>query len=371
MEVNEMKKANEKQINKGEIIVALSTEVDQNRNSINDCANEQNTGIALNRTKLTDITLGYNMSDKQVLFSDITKAFLLQKQYQIKESTYAHYVWLIESHIMNYFGNIPISSIDSSMIEEYISLKINHGKINSDAGLSPKTVKDIISLLKSIIRYGIERGKVENRDLLDVKLPKNVKRNIALFTKSEREIIEKNTICASDLYFGIYLSLYTGMRLGELCALKWSDIDLENEYISINKTITRIKNTQSSASKTKILIDAPKSESSIRLIPLSKKITLQLKEREPLNKEFYVLSGTERYIEPRNYYEKYNEFLKKHGIAKHPFHALRHSFATNCIEKGFDPKVLSEILGHADVKITLDRYVHPSWERKKSCMQML
>lgn len=289
---------------------------------------------------------------------------MLQKKYQIKESTYAHYIWLINAHIKEYWGNIDVNCIDSMMLENFISNKIDSGKINGHGGLSSKSVKDILSLVKSIIRYGAEKGLINNRALLDVKSPKIPKKSIDVFTQTEREIIESNAISASDMYFGIYLCLYTGLRIGEIYALKWSDIDLENEYISITKTLSRINNTQTSLPKTKIIMDLPKSETSVRLIPLTPKLSTFLKERRPHTNDLFVLTRTEQYIEPHNYYEKYKTFLSNCGIKKHTFHALRHSFATNCIEKGFDPKTLSELLGHSNVKITLERYVHPSWDRK-------
>lgn len=312
-----------------------------------------------------------NQESIPIKFNQVVDAFLLQKKYQIKESTYAHYLWLINAHIKEYWGNIDVNCIDSTMLENFISNKIDSGKINGHGGLSSKSVKDILSLVKSIIRYGAEKGLINNRALLDVKSPKIPKKSIDVFTQTEREIIESNTISASDMYFGIYLCLYTGLRIGEICALKWSDIDLENEYISITKTISRINNTQTSLPKTKIIIDLPKSETSVRLIPLTPKLSMFLKERRPYTNDLFVLTRTEQYIEPRNYYEKYKTFLSNCGIKKHTFHALRHSFATNCIEKGFDPKTLSELLGHSNVKITLERYVHPSWDRKIQCMRML
>lgn len=304
-------------------------------------------------------------------FNCIINAFLLQKKYQIKESTYAHYVWLTDTYIRDYFGNTDACHITGIMIENYISMVLKEGRKNSNGGLSPKSVKDILSLLKSIIRYGIEKGSICDRSLLDVKSPKNPKKSIDVFSYAERLLIEENSLTSSDLYFGIYLCLYTGLRIGEICALKWSDIDLENEYISVNKTITRIKNTHTSDTKTKVIIDLPKSDTSVRLIPLTAKIVSCLKERCPSDTDVFLLTRTTRFIEPRNYYEKYKRFLSDCGMKNHTFHTLRHSFATNCIEKGFDAKILSEILGHSDVKITLDRYVHPSWERKKQCMQLL
>lgn len=304
-------------------------------------------------------------------FDFVIDSFLKQKKYQVKESTYSHYVWLIDTHIRRTFGNIRLDEIDSLLIEKFISDELNCGRIDRSGGMSPKSVKDMLTLLKSIIRYGIEKELITDKKLSTIKSPKVVRRQIDVFSQKEYEIIEANAVSSSELYFGIYFCLYTGLRLGELCALKWSDIDVMNGYVRISKTITRIKNTDNAGNKTKIIISPPKSEASVRVIPLPTKIVSHLVQRYPENNEMYFLTGSLRFIEPRSYYEKYKKFLKVCGIKKHTFHALRHSFATRCIEKGFDAKILSEILGHSDVKITLDRYVHPSFERKRQCMQLL
>ena len=170
------------------------------------------------------------------------------------------------------------------------------------------------------------------------------------------------------------MCLYTGMRIGEVCALQWRDIDLINYTINISKTIQRVSNHETShSSKTKIVIDTPKSVASKRAIPIPALLCEQLAQRKQADssESYFFLTGSERYIEPRNYYARYQDILIDCGISQYTFHALRHTFATRCIEIGFDPKVLSEILGHTDVKITLDRYVHPSIDRKRACMELL
>lgn len=310
-------------------------------------------------------------SNESITFNHIVDSFLSQKKYQVKESTYSHYVWLINSHIRKQFSSISVDEIDSLLIEKFISAELNSGRINKEGGMSPKSVKDTLCLLKSIIKYGVEKGLIADGTLPAVRSPKVSRGQIDIFSTEECEKIESKAIVSSEMYYGIYFCLYTGLRIGELCALRWSDIDVLNECIYINRTISRINNTNESGSKTKIIIDSPKSESSIRVIPLPAKIVSHLSQRYPENNETYFLTRTNRYIEPRNYYEKYKKFLLSCGIEKHTFHALRHSFAIHCIEKGFDAKVLSEILGHSDVKITLDRYVHPSLDRKRQCMQLL
>ncbi len=162
-----------------------------------------------------------------------------------------------------------------------------------------------------------------------------------------------------------------GIRLGEICALKWEDINFQTQTLKINKTIQRIKNLDENAvTKTKIIIDAPKSQKSIRDIPIPS-FMLDLLEKNKADKNSYLLTGTPKYIEPRVYQDMFKKYLKESGINDIKFHALRHTFATRAIEKDFDIKSLSEILGHSSVKFTLERYVHPSDEYKRQNMEKL
>lgn len=310
---------------------------------------------------------------KKCTFSDLTDSYLKQKKYQVKESTFAHYCYIINKHILPFFHNYSVAEITPLLIEDYVSEKLSNGKIATNAGLSPKSVKDILSVLKSIIKYGEAKGIASEINIMSVKSPKVNKKSIEVLSEDEQKTLEKYTLAADNMNFGVYLCLYTGLRIGEICALTWNDINENTSCISVNKTLLRIQNTEANHGKTKIIIDTPKTESSIRLIPLSSKLAQMIHDRKPQNMsdDCFFLTGTDRYIEPRNYYEKYKSILIKCGIEHHTFHALRHSFATRCIEKGFDAKVLSEILGHSTVKITLDRYVHPSLERKRQCMELL
>ncbi len=306
-----------------------------------------------------------------IFFKDLVNLYIVQKKHQVKETTYSHYNCIIRSHILPDLGNICIEDINSFLIEEYVLRKIECGNLLTGEGLSTKSVRDIMTLLKSIIRYGCEKGINMDETIFSIKAPRVVNKEIEILSESERIMLEKCAFQANDMTFGIYLALYTGLRIGELCALKWSDIDTDDDCIYIDNTITRISNFSDNKSKTQIVISSPKTQASKRIIPLPSKLKKSLLQRKPLYNDVFFLTGTDKYIEPRNYYKKYQTFLAECGICPHTFHALRHTFATRCIELGFDAKVLSEILGHANVKITLDRYVHPSMDRKRKCMQLL
>lgn len=193
-----------------------------------------------------------------------------------------------------------------------------------------------------------------------------------VLTPSERESLIGILMEDMDSFkFGVFLVLYTGIRIGELCALQWKDIDFARATLKVRKTIQRIQNTDSHAtSKTKIVISEPKSKSSIREIPLTSSI-MEIAWKFVSFPDSYILTGTGRYIEPRTMQNHFKLYVKQSGISDANFHALRHTFATRCVEVGFEIKSLSEILGHASVNITLNRYVHSSFELKRSNMSKL
>jgi integrase len=171
---------------------------------------------------------------------------------------------------------------------------------------------------------------------------------------------------------GIYMCLSTGMRIGEICALKWDDIDLESCVISVNKTIQRIYIMDEPERHTEIIIDTPKTKNSIREIPMSKNLLRFIKPiKKLLNGEYYVLSNTENPIEPRTYRNHYKILMKELGMPALRFHGLRHSFATRCIESKCDYKTVSVLLGHSNISTTLNLYVHPNFEQKKKCIDQM
>ena len=188
-----------------------------------------------------------------------------------------------------------------------------------------------------------------------------------------KEKLETYLIChtESPVCIGILLSLYTGLRIGEVCALRWEDINFDTQTLNVNKTLMRIQDLSPQAkSRTKIIVGTPKTGNSIRKIPLPEGICpfLWQLRRSP---SCYLLTGTTDYMEPRSYYNRYKKILCSLELNQYNYHALRHTFATRCVEHGFDVKSLSEILGHADVSTTMRRYVHPSMKTKREQMQLL
>lgn len=294
--------------------------------------------------------------------SELIKIWMSDLKNRVKESTYSNYMMKLKKHILPYFSGIKYDKLSANNINHFISQKLN-------SGLSEKYVSDIVILLKSMAKFAYKRYGYTNKiDCVTLPKPqKNTKKKLLSNTEQLRlkdELIKNSNF--SNI--GILLSYSTGIRIGELCALRWSDIDFEKSTITVRNTVQRISNTESNG--TKLIISSPKSTSSIREIPLPD-FMIQLLQNNKTADEDFILSGSKKIIEPRTMQYRFKNILKKACLPNINFHSLRHMFATNCIIFGFDIKTLSEILGHSSVEITLNQYVHSSLERKKSCMKLL
>jgi len=330
------------------------------------------------KAKKTEYLSVFNFSElknnENTFFDTVLSQFLQYKKYQVKESTYACYSNIIEKHIRPSIGMLKIKKIDSVVIEQLIDEKLNYGRIDRRGGLSRKTVKDMLTVLSLVLKYANKTGLM-NVGQIHYSLPKIEKEEIEIFTAEEELTLTNFALSSNDFQkFGVCLALYTGLRIGELCALQWGSIDLEKSLIFVKNTLMRITDTdKKSIRKTKIIIDSPKTVAGRRAIPIPSFLLPKLYDLygDYKNKQDYFLTGTAKYIEPSNYYVKYQKWLRDIRLSEHSFHALRHTFATRCVESGFDVKTLSEVLGHADVNITLNRYVHSSIELKRLNMEKL
>lgn len=298
---------------------------------------------------------------KRICFEDMANSWLIYKKLTVKTSTYYNYKYLVNTYLSERF--------EKYTIEEFIGFNVNQMILELSEKLAPKTVKGIISVFISILNYAEEKYKV--RFLLEpIAMPKPQICDLQVLSLREQIKLEKCCLKHNDnRYTGVVLDLYTGLRIGELCALTWENIDLKNKRILVTKTLQRIYLAKN---KTAILIDSPKSVNSIRKIPMNDKVyeILKFQKKQKKDQEFF-LTGSKRYIEPRRYQYTFNKILKEAGLRDYNFHILRHTFATNCIKVGMDPKSLSEILGHSNVNITLNKYVHSSDKIKKKFLQKL
>lgn len=314
---------------------------------------------------------GYQQSRAgRLLFSTLSEAWLYEQEALLKESSMARYRDILEDYLLPAFGSKKITEITKDEVQEYVKKLLVSGGIKS-AGLAPGTVMGILSILKRVFEYAEKRKNLKVASLRDMSVKKG-RKPLRVLSISEQSMLEEFLLGHMDFTgLGIMLCLYTGIRLGELCALKWEDISFQDRTLHIHGTMARIPEKANSRKKTRILVTAPKSDSSIRYIPIPDKVFRLLKKMAgPENA--YILTGTaDEFIEPRTMENHFRRAVKNSGIEEANFHALRHTFATRCVELGFDAKSLSEILGHASVSITMDRYVHPTMETKQKNMDRL
>ena len=283
-----------------------------------------------------------------------------------KASTIVKYSNQLEKHILPIFGNNRLSEISNEALIDFGNILLA-----GDNGLSTKSVSDIISRMKSIRKYalihGYEVGFVP--ECITITQKQGTIRVLSLEEENVLlDFLQKHPDLTS---LGILICLFTGIRIGELCALTWNNISLDTKKLSVKRTMQRLQNLDKDApTKTYISIDEPKSKCSIRTIPIPDNIMDDL-SRAYVNDAFVLTGSRISYVEPRTMENRFKSILDKCGIEDANFHALRHSFATRCVEVGFDIKSLSEILGHANVNITLNRYVHPTMELKRENMDKL
>lgn len=303
---------------------------------------------------------------KRKKYNEILDEWLLEVKSNVKESTYATYKFHVEHHIKPYFNNKQISKIKKIEIQKFINYKLEYGRLDNRGGLSIKTVKDLINIIKQSFGYAINKNYIENMDL-NFKINKIPDKVVLLDTDNFSKLL--NHLKNNDDYFskGILLIMCTGMRIGEVCALKNSDINLNTKEIMINKTLQRIQDV-SNKNKTKIIITETKTVNSKRIIPIPDSLLPYLKIQSNSN---YYLTQTDKFIEPRVFRYRFKNKLKKLNLPNVTVHSLRHSFASQCIELGFDYKCLSEILGHSSPTTTMKLYVHSKKKYKKACMDRI
>lgn len=309
---------------------------------------------------------------KAITYSKMLDEWLDSTRFRVKESTYARYEHLIQTHIKPRLGVYPLKQLSTEVLETYTQNLLAHGRADGCGGLSPKTTSDILTLVKSSLDFAHYKGYEVRCDIHRLTVKRQVKEMRVLNREEQMKLVSVLTDHMDLCKFGVLLSLYTGIRIGELCALKWEDISLSSATLKVQKTMQRIQNVGSEKyPKTRIIITEPKSKCSIREIPLPSFLLEYMRHFE-ISPQAYILTGdAERFIEPRTMQNHFKAYIAECGIAPANFHALRHTFATRCVEMGFELKSLSEILGHTNVNITLNRYVHSSLALKADYMNRL
>lgn len=322
------------------------------------------------RDKRTQISFDLGESKKaKTPYKNVLVSWLESQRIKIKESTYARYYQVIYTHLIPDLGAVQVEKITTKLVEKYVTQLIEMGRVDGKGGLSPKTTSDILTIIKATIDYA-KYNDYPVRCNLDKIFVKQQKEEMRVLSVEEQQKLTLVLLENTDLIkFGVLLSLYTGIRIGEVCALKWGNLNVEDGILSVKETMQRIKDTSNhSVSKTKIVVTEPKSKCSIRDIPLPPFIISIAKGFQGGNNAYILTGDKNRYVEPRTMQNHFKSLINESNICDANYHSLRHTFATRCIEVGFEVKTLSEILGHSNVNITLNRYVHSSLDLKKENM---
>lgn len=301
---------------------------------------------------LSNITLDWNIQDAMVVWLENTVID------SVKPATYGHYRLQYRNHICPKLGSYQIKDIDSGLLSDYFEYLMKGGRTDDTGGLSLKTVSDIRLIINAFYNALIIEGIIDSNPCSEVRMPQRKRKQISLLSPIEQQRLEEAARSSHNPNaLGILLSLHTGVRIGELCALQQQNIDVEKRIVCIRSTIQRIPAHDSDTGKTQVIIGEPKTSHSIRDIPLPEPVLEALKPQLCSNPTAPLFSTrTGRFMEPRTYQDLFLRMLKKCQIAPVNFHTLRHTFAVRSLEKGADPHSLSKILGHSGPTVILNTY---------------
>lgn len=285
----------------------------------------------------------------------------------VKARTCEIYRQIAQKRLMTTIGNYEIDDLSPVVLQTFVTKLWNKGNVLTGKGLSASTVNLIVTIVQNSLKTAFALGYAKEYSANKIKRPKLKQKNVFCFSVAEQKKIEQAV--AEDKHgemFGIVLCLYTGLRIGELLALTWSDIDLSKGLLFVNKTCRDGKKGSSGH-----IVDEPKTESSKRTVPIPKQLICSLKALKKSSKSKYVISFKGKPISIRGYQRKFATMLERIGIPHKGFHSLRHTFATRALECGMDVKTLSELLGHKNATITLNRYAHSFLAHKANMMNKL
>ena len=286
-----------------------------------------------------------------------------------KRRTYTRYKEIVEQHLIPKFGELEVSAITPYMLQCYVTELLKSGNLRTGEGLSVNSVNSIIAVIQNTLKTAYSLGIISEHVGDKIKRPRASEKKVGCFSMGEQKKLEQYILNDENTrFFGVLLCLYTGLRIGELLALEWSDIDMRKGELRVNKTCHYGKDENGVFGR---ITDIPKTLSSIRTIPIPKQLMPRLREVKKKSRSTHIVSNGSNLISVRSYQRSFSLLLKKFNIQHRGFHSLRHTFATRALECGMDVKTLSEILGHKNPTVTLNRYAHSLMEHKKEMMNKL
>ncbi|MGM0219074.1 tyrosine-type recombinase/integrase [Enterococcus sp. AZ126] len=281
---------------------------------------------------------------------------------KVKSSTYASYKNKMDVHVLSRIGSIKLQKLKRSDIESLIR--------KMDQTLKASSIRSIFSVLKNCLRKAISLNLLVENPCMGLELPKTRRKTVqALSIKDQDKLVKE--INTNQKFFSIMLALQTGLRIGEICGLKWEDIDFENNTLGVNRTVLRIQAEDNAGPKTEIIEVTPKSDNAQRKIPINKSLKKNLLELQKVSMSDYVISNKRKALEPRTIAYRFQIIRKKIGLEKFSFHSLRHTFATRCLEAGGNIATISSLLGHSSTKMTLDCYTNSFFSEERQLVEKL
>lgn len=286
----------------------------------------------------------------------------------VKEKTYQNYSNMVRLYILPQLGEYELENLSATALQQFIVELSQHGNIRTGKGLAASSVGLVITLLQKSLRFAVAIGKTPVQHTDHIQRPKIAEKKVECFSAAEQKKIEKAVLQKPESkQLGILLCLYTGLRIGELLALRWTDIDFQKGLLFVCQSCRDSYENGVFVKTT----DTPKTASSTRVIPLPKQLVPYLKTLKKHSKSNYVVANGEKDISIRSYQKTFEVLLRNLGIPHKGFHALRHTFATRALECGMDVKTLSEILGHKNPNVTLSHYAHSMLEHKTAMMNKI
>jgi len=299
--------------------------------------------------------------NKKKTFQDVSKIWCDAKRPIVKHSTMCAYLLTLQTHLLPWFGTME--TIAECDVQQFVIDKCA-------SGLARKTVRDMVAVLKSIVKYGNKHG-IFHFEEWEIEYPTDTENKLlpTLSLNHQRILMNHLIEQPTQQNIGVLLALCTGMRIGEVCALQWEDVDFTQRIITVRHTVGRIYNCE--LKTTERIHTSPKTKNSCREIPISKQLFQSLKTVRKQSQSPYVVGTSTQSKEPRSYRDYFSRLLKRLNIPHLVFHLARHTFATRCIESQCDYKTVSVILGHSNVATTLNLYVHPNLSQKKKCIDRM
>ncbi|MGX7245683.1 tyrosine-type recombinase/integrase [Enterococcus quebecensis] len=318
------------------------------------------------KSKLIVLKAQYAESKNKKLFDRDMKEWTTywlyhHKKNTVKQSTFFNYEWLIDKYILSYFGEKRLFDLDSEDIRSYV-------KFLKELNLSYGTMNNVFILLKKILEEANTQNIIASNPCQNIKIPyKKCKSRKTSLTSSEQKKLEQFAFQEKGCS-AIILALYSGLRIGEISGLKWSDIDFETGIIYVNRTIYRVNSKKKEGNKTEVFVGIPKTDNSYRIVPLAENLKKYLLTKKVISMSSYVVSCKNKMTEPRVIRYRFKKVVKAAGIQNIRFHSLRHTFATRCLENGVDISSLSKLLGHTSAKMTLDTYADSLLESRQKAI---